>query len=83
MAERLYRKYKIEKADGSPVDPDAVYFVLRLDTDAAAREAALKYAECIRPTQPEFADDIWELVGKCRVLATAKVESGLPWAEWV
>lgn len=38
-------KYIIEKADGSPVDPEATYFVLRLDVDPAARAAMWAYAE--------------------------------------
>ena len=43
----LENKYIIQKADGSEVDPHADYFVLRLDKDKAAREAAHKYAvEC-------------------------------------
>lgn len=42
--EGLYGKYRISKADGSPVDPNADYFVLRLDTDPVARRAALEYS---------------------------------------
>lgn len=46
MAERgVYGKYVLSKADGSEVDPQACYFVLRLDTDPAARAAARVYAE--------------------------------------
>lgn len=40
-----YEKYIITKANGNPVDPDAVYFVLRIDKDPAARAALRKYAE--------------------------------------
>lgn len=40
----LYGKYRIEKADGSEADPAAQYFVLRLDTDEAARYALLEYS---------------------------------------
>ena len=40
----LYGKYIIQKADGSPVDPKADYFILRLDTDPIARRAALEYS---------------------------------------
>jgi hypothetical protein len=43
-ASGLYGKYIIQKADGSPIDPHADYFVLRLDTDPYARIAALEYA---------------------------------------
>ncbi len=41
----LYGKYIIGKSDGTPIDPQANYFVLRLDTDAKARLAAMYYAE--------------------------------------
>ncbi|KKL93314.1 hypothetical protein LCGC14_1875890, partial [marine sediment metagenome] len=37
----LYSKYKIQKMNGKPIDPNAQYFVLRLDTDPAARAAML------------------------------------------
>jgi hypothetical protein len=52
---RLFNKYKIEKKDGSPVDHDAQYFVLRLDTDVAARRAMLEYS---RWTDTELKYDI-------------------------
>lgn len=41
----LYDKYIIIKTDGEPVDPNAVYFVLRLDTDSFARRTILKYID--------------------------------------
>jgi len=41
----VFAKYKIEKNDGTPVDSEACYFVLRLDTDSAARDAMRRYAE--------------------------------------
>lgn len=47
----LHQRYRITKADGTPCDPDAMYFVLRLDSggsDAAhiraCRSAAKVYA---------------------------------------
>jgi hypothetical protein len=42
--EGLYGKYRVEKADGSPVDPNADYFILRLDADPVAWSAAREYA---------------------------------------
>lgn len=46
----LYNKYTISKTDGIPVDPDAVYFVLRIDSgfEVAACRAALSVfvAQC-------------------------------------
>ena len=60
----LYNKYHIEKTDGAPVDPEAVYFVLRLDTDREARDAAKAYAlACAeRGIKHELARDPMALV---------------------
>ena len=41
----LFGKFNITKASGGPCDPEAYYFVLRLDDDPAARRAARTYAE--------------------------------------
>lgn len=54
----LFNKYKIEKADGTPTDPHADYFVLRLDKDVFAREAARCYAEKVRYINPKLANDL-------------------------
>lgn len=60
----LYQKYRVEKSDGSPTDPSAEYFVLRLDkNDAwgfACRRAILflAYDEIIQKMYPKLADDI-------------------------
>jgi len=59
----LYNKYVIAKCDGSPIDPQARYFVLRLDTDRCARAAAYHYAECIAPKWPGLAADLRKLLG--------------------
>jgi hypothetical protein len=65
----LYIKYKIEKVIGikkdgelvtCPIDPEADYFVLRLDKDAHARKAALAYAESIMDENPTLYEDITE-----------------------
>jgi hypothetical protein len=61
----LYRKYIITKADGSLVDPKAQYLVLRLDTDKAARVAAMMYADGIAQEKPELAADIRMWVDAC------------------
>lgn len=57
--EGLHRRYIVSRADGSPVDPSAVYFVLRLDSGgsdathiAACRAAARAYWEFIRLNDP-------------------------------
>lgn len=54
----LFKKYIITKADGSPVDPDAVYFVLRLDTDPHAERAAEAYAASVGSENPDLASDL-------------------------
>jgi len=58
----LYGKYRIEKADGSPVDPRAMYFTIRLDTDPFARAAARAYIEACREQEPELARDLERLL---------------------
>ena len=54
----LYGKYEIRKTDGSAVDPKALYFTLRLDTDPYARAAIRAYIESCRREQPELAHDL-------------------------
>jgi hypothetical protein len=58
--EGLYNKYFIEKADGSPIDQAARYFVLRYDNDRHARVALDAYASSIRDEDPALAADILE-----------------------
>ncbi len=60
----LFQKYVIAKSDGSPVNPSADYFVLRLDTDPAARVAARAYADAIESVDPALAEG---LRGRCKV----------------
>jgi len=58
----LYGKYRIEKADGSPVDPRAMYFTIRLDTDPFARAATRAYIEACREQEPDLARDLERLL---------------------
>jgi len=58
----LYQKYIIQKADGTPIDTDADYFVLRLDTDPCARGALRNYANRIYGDNPILSK---ELRDKC------------------
>jgi hypothetical protein len=44
MPKGLYDKYLVQKADGSPVEPGAKYFVLRYDNDRDALFAAMMWA---------------------------------------
>lgn len=56
-----YLKYRVEKLEGL-TDPNADYFVLRLDKDPAARAAALAYACYVESSNPQLANDIRERV---------------------
>lgn len=58
--EGLYRKYIVKKANGTEIDKNADYFVLRLDTDKYAREAIMYYAALIRKSNPKLAEDLME-----------------------
>lgn len=40
----FYGKYRIERVDGEPINPESLHFVLMLSTDPAARDAVLLYA---------------------------------------
>jgi hypothetical protein len=54
----LYNKYVIQKYGGEPVDPEAQYFVLRIDTDHHARVALAAYADSVREEDPAFAAEL-------------------------
>lgn len=58
----LYRKYIIQKVDGTPVEPMAEYFVLRVDKDPHARKALITYAKSVMEENPKFASEILHLV---------------------
>lgn len=65
----LHARYAVVHADGSPADPRAVYFVLRLDGFgrdlghiAACRAAARKYAEEAPPWMKQTADELNKLL---------------------
>lgn len=52
----LHSKYIVQKVDGSPIDVNAFYFVLRLDTDICARCAMREYAHCT--ADAKLAEDL-------------------------
>jgi len=54
----LETRYAITKTDGSPIDPDARYFVLRYDKDPSARVALCAYGQNVRAVNPQLADDL-------------------------
>jgi len=61
-------KYLVMKGNGARTDPEAQYFVLRLDTDPHARIAARAYARSVGKSNPTFAQEltdwIWDLEQK-------------------
>ncbi len=57
MSKGFYDKYKVSKTDGE-TDPDADYFVLRLDNDPHARIAAYHYALSVKEENPNLAFDL-------------------------
>ncbi|MFA5430078.1 MAG: hypothetical protein WC329_02845 [Candidatus Omnitrophota bacterium] len=71
----LKQKYQILHADGTPCDPNAKYFVLRLDFHddcdtqhiGSCREAALTYVVCISSHLPRLAADLREVLQNPRV----------------
>lgn len=69
----LFGKYIISKADGTPIDPTADYFVLRLDTDEAARAALEIYIHAT--DNSELAKDLWNKLDSYRCLSD-KAEGG-------
>lgn len=70
----LHHRYNITHADGSPVDPDAVYFVLRLDKGqkdkahmVACCHAARAYINSVRSSITadhllKVANDLYKLL---------------------
>lgn len=69
----LHQRYVVQKIENDtivPCDPEAEYFILRLDNQgkdlnhiAACRKAVMKYAEEIEPHIPQLAKDIREQWG--------------------
>ena len=60
----LYSKYIVSKRDGAAIDPNAKYFVLRYDTDAAALSALYAYADCIEDENPQLYLDLQVALGR-------------------
>lgn len=61
----LHQRYEIYKSSGEPVDPNAEYFVLRLDLGGndpkhiqACRQAIRTYAVAIQDHLPVLANDL-------------------------
>lgn len=65
----LHGRYKVTKADGSPCDPKAIYFVLRIDGNgsdlehiAACRLAAMKYVQNAPDHLQQMANELQSLL---------------------
>ena len=61
--EGLKLKYLLTKIDGSPVDPDGDYFIIKLNSKTrwhreASIKAILAYAESAKNDAPQLAADI-------------------------
>ena len=61
MPEGLYDKYTVTKKRGE-TDPEAIYFVLRIDKDPKARIAAAVYAVLCEGYDNHLASDLHDLV---------------------
>jgi len=83
MSEGLYKKYLIEKADGTPVDASAQYFVLRIDADVHARRALRTYAESVKGGNVRLARELraWLIDTRDTVAGREEAASGLGGAE--
>lgn len=73
---KLYHKYHITHSDGTPVDPKAEYFVLRIDKDPDARMALRTYIDMIAPRDPEFAKELQDWVMTCESNASRGTSTG-------
>jgi hypothetical protein len=76
-ADGLYKRYEVTHADGSLTDPDAIYFVLRLDAGGsdvehieACQDAALEF--CRKIANKRLAAELKELVRYYRGMLAAR-----------
>lgn len=58
----LDNKYTVTKTNGDPVDPNAVYFVLRLDKDPHALNAIETYMKSVAKDNKVLAEDLSKLI---------------------
>jgi hypothetical protein len=60
----LHQKYiiSVKNAAVNQIDPHAQYFVLRVDTDPAARAALVTYAAQVESANPQLAQELREWV---------------------
>ena len=62
----IKNKYEIRKIDGTQVDPEAWYFVLRVDKDPHAQIAAIAYAYSVEEDNPLLSKELLEKVKSFR-----------------
>jgi hypothetical protein len=62
----IKNKYEIKKIDGSTMDPEAWYFVLRVDKDPHAQTAALTYAYSVEKDNPILSQELIDKVKSFR-----------------
>jgi hypothetical protein len=79
----LYDKYIVQKANGETTDPDARYFVLRLDTDVHARRAAHAYIASVWKANPALAGGLASLLAGLPSLVEAACGHTVPIGETV
>lgn len=79
----FHARYKVTKADGTPCDPDAVYFVLRIDAGgkdhahvSACRSALRTYVDAIWGTTGELAFDLERLLDQQAPISVPENENG-------
>ncbi len=67
----LYQKYQVTKVEGK-TDPEAIYIVLRVDTDMHARLAVLLYSALIAKTYHKLSFDLNVMLHKLGLPAQEK-----------
>jgi len=74
MTQRLFGKYNVTKASGEPTDPNAQYFVLRIDTDPAAMMALGFYAS-LHPDHT-FRDELHQWMNQIEARKPMRIPLG-------
>lgn len=62
------KRYIIQKRNGEPIDPKAIYFVLRLDKDPHALVAMKAYGKSVAKDNRRLSQDIQGFLGPCRMI---------------
>lgn len=69
----FHSRYIVSKTSGEPVDPDAIYFVLRVDNGGddqlhicACQDALRTYAECAMRTNhlKQLGEELWSMLNE-------------------